>query len=187
MQRVLAESLVVGRVGEQVAIVGDGAHSHCHEVFALGQLVDVEDDLLRERPDRRVGRTWFTAVDRILRALFGAGVIPVFSVAEGNRDIGLFDVAEHLVVERLLQLGRRLKDGGGIGILGFEVGSDFRIVALSEPGVIVGQDLALNDGFGVVAGGDGRGDHGAGGHHSSGYRRVPAPRVFRQNRANSLI
>ena len=115
VQGVLAESRGVGRIGQQVAVIGDGDGAQRHETFAGRQLVHVEHDLFG-----CIERTVLAAVDGILRALLGARVIEIILVPERHRHIGLFDVAEHFGVELGLQLFRGLHDGAGVGILLFQ-------------------------------------------------------------------
>ena len=78
-------------------------------------------------------------MDGVLQTLFGARVIPPVAVAEGNRNVGLLDVAEHLLVELLAQPGKRRHHRFGVGVLGFEKGVDFGILLVAQPCVVVDQ------------------------------------------------
>ena len=160
MERVLAEAGGVGRVGEPAAVVADVEGADGEEGVALRELVAVEEDFFRRVGIRSCGCAFFihglAAVDGVLQALFGAVVVPVRAVAEGNRDVSLLDVAEHLGVELVAERSER---GGlrlGVAVLGFEVGDDLGIVLVAEPGVVVDEGLAVDRGLGVNLFGDGR-------------------------------
>src|SRR3989454_8696993 len=57
----------------------------------------------------------------------------------------LFDPAEHLRVERLLEWFGRLHHLVGVGVLGPDVREDLRIVLLPEPGVVVLTTVAVDN------------------------------------------
>ncbi len=82
-------------------------------------------------------------MNRVLQPLLGARVIPPAAVAEGNRNVGLLDVAQHLVVELFLQAGQWSHHCFGIGVFGFEVGGDFGIFLVAQPGVVVDKRVAV--------------------------------------------
>ena len=119
VEGVLAEAGGVGGVGEPAAVVGDVGVADGEEGVAFGELVAVEDDLLggvgvMRFPGFRL-ETWGTrslfrrrlaAVDGVLVALFGAGVVPPVAVAVGDGDVGLLHVGEHLA-GRARRGGRR--------------------------------------------------------------------------------
>ena len=90
-------------------------------------------------------------------ALFGADVVPPVAFAVGGGLVGLLDVAEHLVVELVAEGGEVGGDGLGVGIFSLEVGGDFGALLVAEPGVVVGEGDAVEDGFFVIFAGDGRG------------------------------
>ena len=117
------------------------------------------------------------AVDGVLHALFGAGVVPPVAVAVGDGDVGLLDVAEHLVVELVAEAGERGHDGFGVGVFGFKVGGDFGILLVAEPGVVVGEGDAVQDGLFWLN----TGDRGAGnrlGRNGCGRDRVLVHLLF---------
>ena len=96
VQRVLAIADVVGRIGEQVAVVARLVCSEAHELLPLGHLVHVQHNLL-------IGvEGLLPRIDRILLALHRARVPVPAVVPVRHVRVGLLDVAEHLVVERLL-------------------------------------------------------------------------------------
>ena len=103
-----------------------------------------------------VARAVGAAMNGVLPALLGARVVPPVAVAEGNRDVGLLHVAEHLPVELLAQAGQGRHHGLGIGIFGFEIGGHLGILLVAQPGVVVGEDRAVQKRLGVLLAGDGR-------------------------------
>ena len=128
--------------------------------LALGEKVDIEDDLLGLRGVEdgvEVGAGGAAAaVDGILTALDGAGGVEPVAEAVGNALVGLLNVGEHLVVERGLELGGGRHDGGGIGVLCFEVGEQFGRVLVAHPAEVVVQGDAVQRGRGGIAAGAGR-------------------------------
>ena len=157
VERVLAEAGGIGGVGEEVAVGTDGHGSDVHEGLALGERVYVEDDLLglgRIEGGVEVGTgCGAAAMDGILAALDGArGVEPV-AEAVGDALVGLLDVGEHLVVQLGLQLGGGSHDGGGVGVLGFEVGEQLGRALVAHPAEVVVQGDAMQRcGRGIAAG-----------------------------------
>ena len=119
--------------------------------MAFCQLVAVEDDFFEGIFVRagcvRFGCGALAAVDGVLQAFFGAGVVPPGAVAVGDGDVGLLDVAEHLVVELVAQAGERRGDGVGVSVFGFEVLEDFGALFFAEPGVVVAEGDAVQDGL----------------------------------------
>ena len=100
------------------------------------------------------GAPRFAAVDGVLEALLGAGVVPPVAVAVGDGDVSLLDVGEHLLVELFAQAGERRHYGIGVGVFGFEIGGDVGVLFVAEPGVVVDEGDAVEEGFGVVFAGD---------------------------------
>ena len=157
VEGVLAEAGGIGGVCEEVAVGADGHGSDVHEGLALGQRVYVEDDLL--------GLGWIeggvevgtgcgaSAMDGILAALDRArGVEPV-AEAVGNALVGLLNVGDHLVVQLGLQLGGGCHDGGGVGVLGFQVGEQLGRALVAHPAeVVVQSDTMQRCGRGIAAG-----------------------------------
>jgi hypothetical protein len=102
VQVVLAEAGLVGRVGEEVAVVAHLPAAEGEELLALRQHVLVQQDLLG-----RLEGTFAAAEDRVLLPLLGARVVPVAILEERRCRVRLLDPREHFLVERLLQrLGR---------------------------------------------------------------------------------
>ncbi len=188
VQRVVAEAGHVGRVGEVAPVVGDHERAQREELQPLREDVLVEDDLLRT-----VG-SLPAAEDRILLSLLGPRVVPVRAVPGGNREVGLLDAREHLLVERLLQGLRRLHHRVGVGVLRLQVGGDVRVGLLPQPEIVVQPLLAVQlradlrlprDGDGGQSGdrlgfGDGVGFHGRIGKTGRSDRRFQRSRGVRR-------
>src|SRR4029077_3183174 len=97
----------------------------------------------------------------ILLAFLGAREIKVAAQSVGNRKVGLQDAAEHFLVEFFLKRFGIPKRGVGVGVFRVEVGDDFGIVFIAEPGVVVDAAVAVDDVLDRVAprdGGPGRAD-----------------------------
>ena len=62
-------------------------------LVAGGEQVLIEDDLL----GLRIWRALPAAVDRVLEALDGPGVVPVVAAPHRNRQVGLLDAGDDLV------------------------------------------------------------------------------------------
>jgi len=108
------------------------------------------------------------AVDGVLLAFDGAGVVFETAQCVWDAEIGLLNPAEHFLVEAGLEGFCRFEVGVGVRVFGFEVGEDARIFFVAEPGVVVdaavGVDYVL-DGFaeserGLKSGGTGFGGGG---------------------------
>ena len=138
--RVVAGAGEVYRVREPAAVVAHRVGAEREERVALGQRVEVEGDGLR-----RVGRA-LAAVDRVLLAGLRARVVE--PAAEGVRHalVVFLDAGQHLAVERLLEGGARLGQRLGVGVLGFEIRDDVGRVLLAQPGVVVLEHVAVDDG-----------------------------------------
>src|SRR6185437_5132158 len=74
VEGVLAEAGSVDGVGEPAAVVGDVGSADGEESLAFGELVAVEDDVLRTLRD--CGGATFAAEDGVLLSFFGADVVP---------------------------------------------------------------------------------------------------------------
>ncbi len=109
----------VGRVGEQGAVGADAGAAEREELVALGQRVEVEQQLLagqrglvgrgvlggpRRGPVVGVGHR-DPAAGAVLLALEGAAVVPVAAVAGRHRQVGLAGAGLDLVEDRLAQVG----------------------------------------------------------------------------------
>jgi hypothetical protein len=119
-------------------------------------LIAVENDLLRRvlHPARKPSP--LAAVNGVLLALLGARQIPPTAIAKGDRDVGLLHVREHLLVKAVTQAVERLHDRLGVGVFGLQVGGHLGVVLVAKPGVVVGQNCAVQSGLFVVLAGDGR-------------------------------
>ena len=156
VQRVLAEAGRVGGVGQPAAIAGDVGCADVEEGVALGQLVAVEDDLFRRIVLRPGSGPAPAAVDGVLQSLFRARAVPPAAVAEGNRDVGLLHMREHLLVEVVAQAGKRGHHRLGVGVFGLEIRGHLGVLFVAQPGVVVHQDCAMQRCFFVFLAGDGR-------------------------------
>ena len=83
------------------------------------------------------------AVNGVLQALFGARVVPPVAIAEGDRDVGLLHVREHLLVELVAQAVERSHHRLGVGVFSLEVGGDLGVLFVAQPGVVVDEDCAV--------------------------------------------
>ena len=137
-QLVLAIAVVVDAVREQLGVVRDREGVDGHEFLALGQLVDVEQDLFR-----RLEAPLLPRVDRILLPFHRARVIEVRALAIRHLDVGLLDPAQHLVIELLLQLRGGLHHLVGVGVLGLEVGDGLGALLVAEPAVFIDAVLSM--------------------------------------------
>ena len=140
VQRVLAEARGVSGVGQPAAVVGDLGGADGEEGMPFGQDIAVEDHVLRPFAARPGELRLSAAEDRVLLALFGARQVPPVAVAEGHGYVGLLDVAEHLVVEIVAQAGQGRHFGFGVGVFRLEIGDDFGVFLVAQPGVVVGED-----------------------------------------------
>jgi hypothetical protein len=181
LQLVLAIAVVVGREEEELAVVADLKVADGHELLPLGELVDVEQDLLG-----RIHVPLAPRVDRVLLPLDRPRVIEVAVVlAIGNVDVGLLDAAEHLVVELFLQLLRRREHGVRVRVLGLEIGDGLGTLLVAQPAVVVGalvavksdrlRDLLRDGRLRCVGGGGG---HGKCGHEQGDDGRLHRRRVY---------
>ncbi len=73
-------------------------------------------------------------------------------------------MADHFVVEGLAKRLVRRGDIVGVGVLGFEVGGDFGVLALAQPGVVVGEGVGVDCRFHRMNWRDGRSRLGVRGH-----------------------
>jgi hypothetical protein len=98
-QRVLAEPGGVGRIGEEMVIVGDFKRTEAQKGMAPGESIQVEEDVVGG-----VGRAGRSAqVERILLALDGFGGVEVVAQTIRDGQVGLLDAGEHLLVQGFLK------------------------------------------------------------------------------------
>ena len=107
--------------------------------MALDHLVEVEEDFLR-----RAHRAFAARERRVLFALLCARVVEVAAQRVRDVCVGLLDAREEFLVELVLQRFRRLHHRGGVGVLGFEVGDDFRVLLVAHPEVVVRERDAVD-------------------------------------------
>ena len=151
MQPILAEAGEIDGVGEHVLIVTDHKSSQTHELVGFRQLVRIEQDFLR-----RLHAALAAALDRILLALDGARIIQVIAAAKGHGEVGLFHVAEHLFVERILERRQVAGHGRRVGVLGFQISDHLGIRLLAQPVVIVHHGSVVAHFAMIDRGSDGR-------------------------------
>ena len=128
----------VGGEGEHVLARVHAPGADVVVVVALGQGVDVEEDLLL-----CLHRAAAPAVDGVLLPVLVARVVEVLAAPGGRRGVGLLDAALDLLEEPLLQ---RLGVGHhrpGVVVLGLQVGRDLGVVALAQPVVVVDAHVAV--------------------------------------------
>ena len=95
-------------------------------------------------------------MDGVLQAFLGARQIPPPAVAEGNRDVGLLHVREHLLVKLLAQAVERSHHRLGVGVFSLQVSGYLRALFVAQPGVVVDEDGAMQRSLFVILAGDGR-------------------------------
>ena len=150
-KRVLAEARRVHGVSQVVAVVADDECVHREVGVIAREHVQVEDDFLERGQRAELARE-----DRVLFSLLRARVVPVTTLAIGDREVGLLDPREHLFVEAFLEGAGTLKRRFGVGVLGREMRCDPRVVLVAHPEVVVLDRLAMErDGMRTTRG-DGR-------------------------------
>ena len=157
----------VDRVREGRMVRRDLEAAEREVVVAIGEPVLVENDVRQLRalaPES-------AAVDRVLRTLQGPGRVLPPALGDGCGLVGLLharlDLVEDAVPER--QQGREHRVG--VGILGFEVGDDLRVVTVAEPVPVVAALVAVRGQDVGIAPGRRRVDAGCG-RIGSGHRRA---------------
>jgi hypothetical protein len=154
----LAETGVVRGIGEETIVVTDVERAEAEEGVAFGKGVEVQEDfLVRRIGGVACGRRRFlgAAVDGVLLAFFGAGVIGVAAEKVGDAKVGLLNAAEHFLVKGFLEGLGGFQEGVGEGVFFLEVGGDARVVFVAEPGVMVHAAVAVDDVLDGFAEGDG--------------------------------
>ena len=133
----------IHRVGQQAMIGADLERAEPEVGMALGQRIQVEEDLLgggvRLGPIRRPA-----AVDGILGAFGGAMVVEPAVDALGHREVGLLDPPPHLGEQPVLQGDGRTHDRVGVPVFGLEVGEDLRVFPIPQPEILVRPGVAVN-------------------------------------------
>jgi hypothetical protein len=132
------------------------------------EIVVARLDIAIEQNGFRSAIAWRAHDQGVLLALEHARIIGEGAVRRGDATVVLFDAAADFLVDRLLQrLGRLAEIGLVIGILGVEIGADFRVQRLgllhhllpvlrAQPMVrVVALDVVERDDM-RLAGGDGR-------------------------------
>ena len=135
----LAKAGLVGRVGQERAVVAGNPAAQPEELLAGGKLVEVEDHQLG-----RVGGRGPAAEDGVLLPLLGARVIGEPVALERHVLIGLLDAREHLAVERLAPRLLRRRHRLGVGVLGAQVLLDLGRALVAQPEVVVDALVAVD-------------------------------------------
>jgi hypothetical protein len=183
VQRVLAKTREIDRVGELRAV---GAHVHHADrgvLVSLRERVHVEEHFFG-----RLHRARAPAVDGVLLPFDLALVVPEAAAPIRHGLVGLLDAREHLRVEALAERLQGPHHCGRIRVLRVEVRDDRGVVLLAQPRVVVDAALAELRGNARLARGDrrrgarvfGRGERvgmGAGEQHGGGYRDRTSTRV----------
>ena len=152
LQSILTEAREVHGIGEQVVVVADYKVAQPHELVRLREFVQIQQDFFR-----RFHAAFAAALNRILFALFGARVVEVAPAARRYGEVRLFDAAQHLFVQRVLE-GRQIRGHGlGIGILRFQIFDNLGIGFFAQPVVVVDNRGAVALFAMVFGGGYGRG------------------------------
>ena len=154
-QREALGAAEVDRVRQQSAVDRDAERTEGEELLACGFDVAVQQHLLAAD---RVGdvrgsalvRGRRPAVDRVLRALDGAGVVPERrTVAVGgvarHGEVGLQRPGLDLGEDRVAQRREVRGPGLGVGVLGLEIGDHLRVVLRPQPFVGIGEPVAVVD------------------------------------------
>jgi hypothetical protein len=119
---------------------------------ALGELVGVEQHLLARDGDLRVERRRVpvrgvgdgaAARRAVLLVLVGAAVVPPRAEPGRHRQVGLLRPGPDLGEDPLAQTGEVLGAGGGVVVLGLEVGQCLRRVLRAQPLVVVDHGVAV--------------------------------------------
>ena len=128
VERVLAESSVVGGIGQQVTVFTHAHAAQRHEFLTFGESILIKDDFFGRVSIDGILRCPLATEDWILLSGLRAGVIEVLAFAERDTDVRFLDVADHLPVELFLKSTGMLRERVGVGVLGLEIARHFRIV-----------------------------------------------------------
>ncbi len=111
-------------------------------LLAGGALLDQGQDLGRAQPALRVRPP---AMDRVLRALDGAAVVPPGPLAGGGAHVGLPYPAADLLEQRQAEVRQGRQDFVGVGILGLEIGDHLGVVGVGQPVPVVLALIVVGD------------------------------------------
>ena len=139
VEGVLAEARDVRAVEKCGAGIAGLKATESEERMALSQEVQIQQNLLRGLGIRSpVWRHLAPAMNGILPALFGPGVVIISPAPKRNGEVGLLDAPQHFLVEQLTK-GLGLHGAGfHVGVFRFQVANHLRVgfFAEPEPGVI---------------------------------------------------
>ena len=123
-----ATALGVDRVRSESVVGAYGREPQLKKIVAFRQLVPVDEHLFG-----RVERIPFAAVHRVVFVRFETVIVEVWTLAVRNRALVGIDAGLDLFEDLFLKCFGVRQAGLGVGVLGFEIGDDFRIVALVQP------------------------------------------------------
>jgi len=153
----LAETGVVRGIGEETIVVTDGEGAEAEEWMAFSEGIEIEEDFLVSRIGGVAcgrGRFLGAAVDGVLLAFFGAGVIGVAAEKVGDAEVSLLNAAEHFLVEGFLEGLGGFQERVGEDVFFLDVGGDPGVVFVAEPGVMIHAAVAVDDVLDGFAEGD---------------------------------
>src|SRR5579863_450396 len=140
LKRVLAEADVVDRVSQKILIVADNERAQARVSLPFGELVEVEQHLFS-----CFHGAFTAALDRILLAFLGAGIVEIAAAEGRNAEIGLLDAREHLFVKSVAERLETLRHAIRVRVLRREIPSYLGIRLLPQPKIIVDNRDAVPD------------------------------------------
>ena len=134
VEGVLAEARDIGAVQQCGARIAGLKATESEERMALNQEVQIQQNLLRGLGIRSpVWRHLAPAMNGILPALFGPGVVIISPAPKRNGEVGLLDAPQHFLVEQLTK-GLGLHGAGfHVGVFRFQVANHLRVGFFAEP------------------------------------------------------
>ena len=113
-------------------MVGTRLEGSQAEVFVtLRQKVAIQDDFLR------AFRAALAAMNAVLPALLGAGVIQPGTARHRSGDVGLLDPRQNFPVEAIFGFGHGLHSGRGVAVLRLQIFDRLGQAAVAQPRVLV--------------------------------------------------
>mmetsp|Transcript_24249 Transcript_24249/g.38419 ORF Transcript_24249/g.38419 Transcript_24249/m.38419 type:complete len:242 (+) Transcript_24249:38-763(+) len=112
--------------------------SHTHELFAFGQVIHVQHNLLVSFLQFMLGSNqWFPAIDRVRFACFRARIIQIVVSLCRHCAVVLHDASQYLFVQHLLQMLGVLHFGVSVRVFRLEVRDCFGTLFVAKPCIIV--------------------------------------------------
>ncbi len=140
VERVLAETRRVGRVGKQVIVHADVERTQSKKRVAFRKKIQVEEQFYR-----RAFRVAPPAMERVLLSFLGPREIVIAAEPIGNGKIRLQDAPQHFLIKLLLEWFRGLQNGIGIRVFGLQIGDDFGVLFAAKPGVMIDPAVAMQN------------------------------------------